>query len=97
MIPKDFTAQEQLVAQCLDELGLRYAQQVEIDRYTVDFLIEDNIILEADGYYGHSRKSDKKRDAILLEYGYCIIHIKSQAKAQIKLEIEGALCLESHK
>ena len=97
MIPKDFTTQEQLVAQCLDELGLRYAQQVEIDRYTVDFLVEDDIVVEADGYYGHSRKSDNKRNAILLEYKERIVHITSQTKEQIKLEIEVALCLESQK
>lgn len=95
MLPRDFTDQEKLVAQCLSDLGLRYAQQVEIGTYTVDFLIEESIILEADGVHGHLRKSDRKRDDILTSDGrYTIIHIKGQTKVNIKDEIVDFLCLE---
>lgn len=93
MLPKDFTPQEQIVAECLSEMGLRYSQQVEIDKYTVDFLVEESIILEADGFFGHYRRADKIRDETLLNNGeYTIIHIKSKTKKEIKNEIEQYLC-----
>ena len=100
MTPKDFTAQENLIAKCLDELGLRYAQQVQIDKYTVDFVVEETIILEADGIYGHHSKKDKIRDEALLQaedkWYNSIIHIKTcSGKQNIKEEIQQKLlCLE---
>ena len=98
MTPKDFTAQEEQMAVCLDELGLRYSQQVQIGKYVVDFLVENNIILEADGVFGHYKKSDKKRDAELLELDpniVQIIHIKDQEKEMIKKRImDVLLCQE---
>ena len=95
---KDFTPQENLVAQALDDFGIRYAQQVEIGKYTVDFILEDDIILEADGYFGHYRENDRKRDKELLElesqrYNR-IIHIKSRTKEDIKEEIRKNLDME---
>lgn len=95
LLPKDFTQQEQFVAQCLDELQLRYTQQVEFDKYIVDFLIENSIILEADGFFGHFRKADKLRDDALRQCNGVsgIIHIKSLRKEKIKKEIMDALCL----
>jgi len=96
MPPKDFTQQEQQVANILDFLGIRYAQQVEIGKYIVDFLVEDSIVLEADGFYGHYRAADKIRDMDLLQEGFAeVIHIKGSAKEKIKQEIMDALCLES--
>ena len=94
MIQKDYTAQELLIATCLDELGVRYAQQVLIDKYTVDFVIEDDIIIEGDGAFGHSRKSDAERDIILCQHKEHVIHIESQIELEIKQELMGALCLE---
>ena len=53
MRPKSFTPQENLIAKVLDETGLRYARQVPIGNYTVDFLItEMDVIIEADGPFG---------------------------------------------
>ena len=71
MRPKSFTPQENLIAKVLDETGLRYARQVPIGNYTVDFLItEMNVIIEADGPIGHLAKRDAKRDADLIEMGF---------------------------
>ena len=95
LIPKAFTEQEEIVAVCLSELGFRYERQVEIGKYTVDFLIPDeNLILEADGPYGHLKKRDKKRDEDLRGLsGYNIIHILGHEKELVKLEIMEKMCL----
>ena len=87
----DFTPQENLIGQCLDTLGIRYAQQVKIGKYTVDFVVEGDIILEADGTFGHYREKDRQRDEELLELeNQCynrVIHIKKQTKEGIRTEI----------
>ena len=85
--PRDYTAQENIIAECLSEFGIRYEQQCAFDPYTVDFLIADiRMVIEADGVYGHLRKRDIKRDAYLvtrydIEY---ILHIKETNKEEIK-------------
>jgi len=78
LLPKDYTKQENIIAELLSEFGLRYDQQVEFGKYTVDFHIN--------GIYGHLRKRDVLRDANLhtfpgVEY---IIHIKENSKQGIK-------------
>ena len=89
-IPTEFTRQEIIVSECLDELGLKYAQQVSVGKYVLDFVIEGSIVLEADGIYGHFRRRDKKRDEEIMRINSCynrIVHIKSQSKSDIKSEI----------
>ena len=67
-LPKDYTLQENLIAECLSEFGLRYEQQHMFWPYTVDFyILELRMIIEADGRYGHLRKNDIKRDKELLK------------------------------
>ena len=52
--PRDFTEQELLIARCLDEFGLRYEQQAYFHPYIADFYIEElQMVVEADGVYGH--------------------------------------------
>tara|TARA_R110000824_G_scaffold100319_2_gene238610 strand:+ start:2334 stop:2654 length:321 start_codon:yes stop_codon:yes gene_type:complete len=85
--PRDYTAQENIIADCLSEFGLRYTEQYEFPPYTVDFFIPElNMIIEADGRYGHLRKRDRKRDLVLLEQTEVqyIIHIKEVTKTKIK-------------
>ena len=86
-LPKDYTTQEQLIADELSELGLRYDQQVEVYPYTVDFFIPElGMIIEADGIYGHLRKRDVKRDADLMRiFGIeNILHVKDSTKEGVK-------------
>ena len=86
-LPKDYTAQENLIAEELSTLGLRYDQQVEIFPYTVDFFIPElGMIIEADGIYGHLRKRDVKRDGDLMRlYGIeNILHITDCTKEGVK-------------
>jgi len=88
------TKQERIIADCLMDLGIRYADQYEFDPYRVDFYIRDlKMVIEADGIYGHFRKRDRKRDADLLEYGEVehIVHIKETTKTKIKEAIWQAL------
>jgi very-short-patch-repair endonuclease len=96
MTPRDFTPQEQIVAELLDEFGLRYEQQVLIDNYTADFVVEGSIVIEADGIFGHLKKRDRKRDKDILESRdmeiVSVFHIKKQTKEKIKQEL--IQCLE---
>tara|TARA_Y100000310_G_scaffold335198_1_gene416657 strand:- start:2294 stop:2590 length:297 start_codon:yes stop_codon:yes gene_type:complete len=67
--PKDYTPQEHIIAQILDEFGLRYEQQYPLSKYTLDFYIpEIKMCIEADGIYGHFKRRDVKRDRDLMEY-----------------------------
>ena len=94
--PRDYTAQENIIADCLSELGLRYTEQYEFFPYAVDFLIPDlDMVIEADGKYGHLRKRDRKRDIFLLEQTEVryVIHIKEVTKAKIK----DVICQELNK
>ena len=82
-LPKDYTKQEQLIAEELSELGLRYDQQVEVYPYTIDFFVPElGMVIEADGIYGHLKKRDVKRDADIMRiYGVeHILHIKENSK-----------------
>ena len=86
MRPKSFTPQENLIAKVLEETGLRYPRQVHIGNYTVDFLItEMDVIIEADGPFGHLAKRDIKRDADLIEMGFNEVwHLKEKTYKDIK-------------
>ena len=87
LLPRDYTKQENIIAEFLSEFGLRYDQQVEFGKYTVDFHIKEiSMVVEADGVYGHLRKRDILRDANLhtfpgVEY---VLHIKENSKQGIK-------------
>ena len=92
--PKDYTVQENLIAQVLDECGLRYEQQYQISKYTLDFYIpEIKLGIEADGIYGHFRKKDTKRDFELMMYPILesILRIEDTTYFEIKETIWQAL------
>ena len=87
LLPKDYTKQENLIAECLDSFGMRYEQQYDFIPYTVDFYIpEINMVIEADGKYGHLRKRDVKRDIVLSRNDdvVYILHIRLFTKQRIK-------------
>ena len=65
--PRDYTKQENLIADQLSEFGLRYDQQVPINQYTADFYVPElGMVIEADGVYGHLRKRDMYRDSEIM-------------------------------
>lgn len=98
VLPKEDTQQERLVAEVLSEFGLRYVEQYVFGKFTVDFwLPELNMVVEADGPFGHYRKADMERDGILYNDHKVelIIHVTSSDKFGIKealafLEYENA-------
>ena len=85
--PRDYTDQENLIADCLSKFGMRYDQQVYYHPYIVDFYIpEIKMVVEADGVYGHLSKRDRKRDEdlLLLDDIEYIIHIKETTLEKIR-------------
>ena len=87
LLPKDYTKQENLIADCLDFFGMRYEQQCEFGPYTTDFYIPDiKMVIEADGKYGHLYKKDVKRDHVLIiDHGVeYILHVRDSTKERIK-------------
>ena len=87
MLPRDYTKQENTIAEVLSELGFRYDQQVPIGGYIVDFFVPElGMIVEADGIYGHLKKRDIRRDADLMRiYGVLnILHIKENSKVGVR-------------
>jgi very-short-patch-repair endonuclease len=87
VLPRDYTKQENIIAQVLSDMGLRYDTQVPINQYTADFFVPElGMIIEADGIYGHLKKRDLKRDADLMRiYGVKnILHIKENSKVGVQ-------------
>ena len=87
MLPRDYTKQENLIADVLSELGLRYDQQVPVNQYMLDFFVpEVGLVIEADGVYGHLRKRDMHRDSeIMRVFGVAnILHIKDNTKKGVQ-------------
>lgn len=96
MIAKEYTSQENIAAQALSNLGIRYVQQYIIGKYSVDFFLPElNYVLEMDGVYGHLSKSDIKRDcALVLDYKIIkVLHITEKSYKDILKRIEEE-CLE---
>ena len=92
--PKDNTPQEKAIEKILDEFGLRYDTQHFFVHYIVDFWIpEINMIIEADGIYGHFKKRDLKRDTELMALPMVdnILHIKDTTYKEIKETLWQAL------
>ena len=92
--PKDYTSQELIIAQILDEFGLRYEQQYEISKYSLDFYIPElEMGIEADGIYGHFRKRDVRRDFEIMMYPEVksILRIEGTVYPEIKETLWQAL------
>jgi very-short-patch-repair endonuclease len=87
VLPRDHTSQENIIEGYLSEWGLRYEMQASFPPYTVDFLIHElNMVIEADGIYGHLLTKDRIRDSKLIESGEILIvlHCKETTKSKIK-------------
>ena len=92
--PTEYTAQENLIAECLSDLGFRYEQQTHFSRYRVDFWIPElKLVIEADGVYWHLKKRDTQRDIELMENSSIeyIFHIRADTKKRIEEELWRAL------
>jgi len=90
LLPKDFTKQEKIIADCLSKLGIRYTEQFNVLQYTVDFWVPElSMVIEADGPMGHLRKADAKRDEALMETSDIeyVLHITSTTSDLIMEEL----------
>lgn len=72
---KRISSIEKLIAEELTKRNIYFIQQMSImDKYRVDFLVNDNIIIEADGIYWHClpyiKEKDKIRDETLRNNGF---------------------------
>ena len=87
MLPRDHTAQENIIEEYLSEWGLRNEAQASFPPYTVDFYIPElSMVIEADGVYGHLSKRDRIRDRNLIQTGdiQIVLHCKETTKSKIK-------------
>ncbi len=74
---KRISSIEKIIAKELTKRNIYFIQQVNmLDRYRVDFLVNDDIIIEADGMYWHNlpgiQEKDKIRDEILKLHGFIV-------------------------
>ena len=87
MLPRDYTDQENIIAEYLSQWGIRYETQAPFPPYTVDFYIPElSMVIEADGVYGHLGKRDRIRDRNLIQTGdiLIVLHCKETTKGKIK-------------
>ena len=94
LLPRDYTRQENIIAELLSKMGLRYDTQVPINQFTADFYVPElGMVIEADGVYGHLKKRDVYRDSeIMRVYGIeNILHIKETTKEGIEETLWQAL------
>ena len=80
------TKQEKLVQRCIEELGLRYVEQAKFGQYEVDFLLAElDVVVEADGPFGHLAKRDARRDQDLIDMGIAEVwHFREKTLQDIK-------------
>ena len=79
--PRKDTSIENAVANWLRDIGVSFEQQILVCGIArVDFLLPNNLIIEADGDYWHGRpgckERDFNRDFLLAWYGYKTIRLK---------------------
>jgi very-short-patch-repair endonuclease len=71
---------EILARQTLDQLGVPYLEQFQIDAFFADFLLYERYVVEIDGKYWHELKkeSDRFRDRILRQRGFIVFRIPDE-------------------
>ena len=87
MLPRDYTDQENIIAEYLSEWGIRYETQAPFPPYTVDFYIPElSMVIEAAGVYGQLGKRDRIRARNLIQTGdiLIVLHCKETTKGKIK-------------
>lgn len=70
---------ERRLATALKTAGISYQVQVPIDRFIVDFLIDDSLVVECDGEGWHDPAKDEIRDTRLRELNYRVVRFTGRA------------------
>ena len=91
------TSIEKTMRQALDDAGIFYEFQGMIEnKYPCDFVLHNNIIVECDGEYWHTKPGakdrDTKKDEFLQSCGYTVLRFSDKI---IKTNIDG--CIKSIK
>jgi len=77
----------------LDDAGIQYEKQVLMERYVVDTLIDDCIVVEIDGHWHRISKEvierDKRKEDYLLSKGYNLLRF-----TDIEIKKSPASCIE---
>jgi very-short-patch-repair endonuclease len=73
------TSLEAKVRTQLERADLPFAQECRVGKWSVDFLVMDRWVVEADGDYWHARpgvpERDKRRDRAMRAMGYTVIRL----------------------
>lgn len=76
---KRFNKPESSIAAALEFMGIQYEKEVcLLDKYFVDFLLDNNVVIEVDGSYWHDETKDMLRDAELTTAGFIVFRIDSK-------------------
>lgn len=71
------TSLEAVVRRQLEEAGIPFLQEARIGRWSVDFLVLNLVVIEADGAYWHgdprTKARDKRRDRAMAKRGYVVL------------------------
>lgn len=80
--PDSYTSIEYLIANELDKRYIFYCHNFKIGRYTVDFLILGNVVVECDGEYWHrdddTNPKARRREKFLHDQGFFTFHLKEE-------------------
>lgn len=68
------TSIEERIRLLLEELNVKHEAQASVGPWVVDFLVGENIVVEADGDYWHTLRPDvdARKDRDLSSRGYCV-------------------------
>lgn len=78
--PGSYTSIEKKVSQSLAELNMQFLHNSKVGKYSPDFIILDNVIIECDGIYWHRNKGayDTKREHYLMDRGYFVFRLTEE-------------------
>lgn len=76
------TSLETAVREALESNRIPFEQEVKIGRWSVDFLVANRFVLEADGDYWHRTESvrnrDARRDLAITRRGYVVLRVSER-------------------
>lgn len=89
------TTIERLVREDLERRDLEFAQEVQVGRFTLDFLVDD-LAVEADGSYWHGRRpeTDARKDRAVAAAGLRLVRLGEAEimDGSFAVRLDAALC-----
>lgn len=76
------TSIERELREAFERAGIPAQPQTRLGRFTVDFLLPERVVVEADGDYWHSlpevAAKDRRKDSWLGQNGYTVVHLSER-------------------